>query len=215
MKRVTDDNINTHGYWDSVYESEPIHVFRVDPPRLRALDRWIRVREEEVQRAARIYDYGCGRGDALIHLWRERPDRTLVGVDISSVAIQHARARIAAEAPRFPGTDHTSDKRITVFDQGVDVLVPFDIVWCGETIEHVENPDGLIRQLAFACAHDGFVVLSTPFKGRNRSPEHVHEFSPDDITRWAAEIGELVFLDCLLLPSWLTMFAVFRKGKHT
>ena len=35
------------------------------------------------------------------------------------------------------------------------------------------------------------------------------------VTAWASMVGELVFLDCMLLPSWLTMFAVIRKGERT
>ena len=38
----------------------------------------------------------------------------------------------------------------------------FDVIFCGEVIEHVFSPDRLLRQLASVAADDALIVLSTP-----------------------------------------------------
>jgi SAM-dependent methyltransferase len=38
----------------------------------------------------------------------------------------------------------------------------FDVIFCGEVIEHVFSPDRLLRQLASVAQPDGLIVLSTP-----------------------------------------------------
>lgn len=208
MTRVLDININTAAYWDEVHARE-VPGGRVDAIRLGQLERWVGVREREVQRFARVLDFGCGQGDALFALWEMRRDRVLFGVDISPVAID------AARDVRYGLGAHDVDLRVAelgVVAKIAEVRKGLDIVWCGETLEHVDDPAGLIQQFAQVAGGGAFIVLSTPYRRRNTSPEHVHEFTPADVTRWAELVGELVFLDCLLLPRWLTMFAVLRVG---
>lgn len=211
MKRAASRNINTAAYWDGVYAGEGARAQRVDPIRLGTLERWVGVLEEEKQSPARVLDVGCGRGRALFGLWAAKRDRTLAGLDISEVAVEAARAQrhsLGAHSVIFESRDADAGLGALPFE-------PFDVVWCGETLEHVDRPDALISAMAGVLCDGGFLVLSTPFKGRNRSDEHVFEFGPADIATWAARVGELVFLDCMLLPSWLTMFAVIRKGERT
>jgi len=215
-------NINTPKYWDGVYAAEGDRQ-RVDAVRLGALERWVRICEGEIQRSARVLDFGCGRGDALFGLWASRADRTLVGVDCSPVAIEAAQAErwsLGAHDARFyvGGSSLVRDVRVGLDATETEPAVlaeRFDVIWCGETLEHLDDPWALIDRFGMVLECGGFLVLSTPFKGRNRSPEHVHEFSPENIVGWANRLGELVFLDCCLLPGWLTMFAVIRRGRST
>lgn len=209
-------NPNTQAYWDAVYANEAGKV-RVDAVRLGQLERWVRVREGEVQRPARVFDFGCGRGDALFGLWSMGRERALLGVDRSAVAVEAAvaeRYSLGAHDALFMRGDETLLPRLAYGDD----VAPgrrFDVAWCGETLEHLDYPTSTVDALAGLLDRGGFLVISTPFKTRNVSPEHVHEFGPADVCAWAARVGELVFLDCLLLPDWLTMFAVMRKGMHS
>lgn len=210
MRRSADTNINDRDYWNAIYELEHAQLAgkeRVDAPRLCALARWVRIREHELQRPAAVLDVGCGFGEALHSL--ERQGRMLTGIDISPYAIAQNQAIFGGE-PKY--TWHAA----SVYSLGKLFPQPvFDIVWCGETLEHLDDPMGAVSLMGAVCRPQGFVVLSTPFKQRNTSPEHVWEFEPKDIHAMADSIGELVHLDCCLLPGWLTMFAAIRVGGAT
>lgn len=195
-------NINTQEYWDEVYSREAAELRqRVDPLRSDQLIRWIRVREEEVQRPASVLDVGCGLGDVAHDLSLHLPGREYVGVDISPVAIETAR-----ETARSKQTFHVAEATALPFPSE-----RFDVSFCGETLEHLDSADEGMRELAKVTQEGGFIVFSLPYRGRNRSGEHIKEFSPRDVAAWGDRWGELVFLDCLMLKSWLTMFAVIRR----
>jgi 2-polyprenyl-3-methyl-5-hydroxy-6-metoxy-1,4-benzoquinol methylase len=208
VNRAAPTNINGPLYWDGIYQIEELGAkVRVDETRRLALERWIRIRELELQREASILDVGCGLGDALLWLRQNRQDRRCTGIDIAPGVIERNQR---LHSPEFTWRCVDAQVLDTVW-----VDRPFDVVWCGETLEHLDDPDKAVAGMATICGHGGFLILSTPFKQRNTSPEHVWEFDPADITRWAAQYGDLVFLDCALLQSWLTMFAVIRVGGGT
>ena len=208
MHRASQTNINDSFYWDGIYKEEHLaSKVRIDQVRLIALSRWVRIREEELQRGAAILDVGCGFGEALRYL--ERPGRSLAGVDLSDYAIQQNQAAFGANGNYAWRVGEAA--QLAQFWP----TPTFDIVWCGETLEHVEDPVAVIQAMAAVCHPQSFIVISTPFKARNVSPEHVWEFNPQDMHELAARVGELVHLDCALLPSWLTMFAVIRVGGAT
>ncbi len=209
MIRASTENINTEDYWEKCYRQEgPEGKSRVDEPRLSALATWVGIRAEEVQRHVKLLDVGCGLGDVARYFSsmpsEERPH--YFGVDLSPYAIQECKAKLGNDRGEFyvGKVDHIP------FSSEM-----FDVVWCGETLEHLEDPDKGIRELARVTGEGGFLVLSTPYRGRNRSPEHVWEFEPEDIARWGKSFGELVCLRTEVLPGWLTMFAVIRRRLFT
>ncbi|HTQ06054.1 MAG TPA: methyltransferase domain-containing protein [Polyangiaceae bacterium] len=97
-------------------------------------------------RAATLVDVGCGRGELLADLGA-RVER-YVGVDV----VRH---------DGFP-----ADRELLTVD--VDTgKVPFpddaaDVVVCAETIEHVENPRALVRELVRLARPGGWVFVTTP-----------------------------------------------------
>jgi len=201
-RTVKTPNINTQEYWDEVYSKEAEEFRqRVDPARSEQLIRWIQVREEEVQRHATVLDVGCGLGDVAHDLAVMLPRRDYFGIDISPVAIETAK-ETARDYQKFNVAEATALPYPTE---------RFDVSFCGETLEHLDDADAGMRELARVTGEGGFIVVTLPYRGRNRSNEHVREFKPEDVFRWAIRYGELVFLDCCLLKSWLTMFAVIRR----
>lgn len=204
MKRVRKENINTPAYWNETFvrEAAEARPGRVDNRRLGALLRWMRIREEELQRPVSVLDAGCGPGDVTRFLLAGyRRDVDVVGVDISKEAVEICKKRfpkkewrVADLSGRLP-YDHDR----------------FDLTFCGETLEHLDDPDRAVRELARVTAEGGFLVLTVPYRGRNRSNEHVWEFEPGDFAIWGAEHGELVFLDCRMLLGWLSIVVVIRR----
>lgn len=103
---------------------------------------------------ARALDVGCGEGHFAAEL--ARADFAVVGVDVATEPLRRARARhpqldlrlVPAEGS-WPLTDAS-----------------FDIVWSGETIEHVADTAGWLSQVRRLLRPGGILLLSTPAHGR-------------------------------------------------
>lgn len=211
MRRLRGPNVNTSHYWDRVYRSElRTGRRRVDDERYGQLARWIGIRNEELGCPASVLDAGCGHGEVLERLKSDFPLSHLRGVDLSPHAVQMGNRRL-----RSPKKTVGS---LELFEGNVAAIPfaarQFDIVWCGETLEHADDPGQVIGELIRIVRNGGLIVLSVPYRQRNYSVEHLWEFEPDDICRWARRAGELVFLDCRMLPGWISMFAVLRRDSR-
>jgi len=208
MKRSdAQSDINTTDYWNSIYarEGETGRV-RVDEGRMEQIYRWVEVRHKELGRPVNLLDAGCGLGEVeeAMAKWVNA-----FGLDISNEAIRHAVRK--AKTPEN-------------YVVGKVEKIPwetrrFDVVWCGETLEHLDDPLSAVSELFRVAGDQGLVIVSVPYRGRNRDKEHIWEFTPADVVEWGSKFrGELLFLDCYILPGWETLLAVFRNdpdGKIT
>jgi methionine biosynthesis protein MetW len=107
-------------YWENRAVDE-IH------PRFRLIARM-------VSPGSRVLDVGCGDGSLLIHLESARHTKGL-GLDISEVAVAHARGR----GVRCEVADVTSQS--FVLPQG------FDVVIISEVLEHIPDPESLLSKV--------------------------------------------------------------------
>jgi 2-polyprenyl-3-methyl-5-hydroxy-6-metoxy-1,4-benzoquinol methylase len=82
---------------------------------------------------------------------REKIDPTdrYFGLDVKST--------IAAELDNYASLDLDRDELASAWPEQ-----QFDVIFCGEVIEHVFSPDRLLRQLASVMHDDSLLVLSTP-----------------------------------------------------
>jgi ubiquinone/menaquinone biosynthesis C-methylase UbiE len=96
----------------------------------------------------RILDVGCGDG-SFIRKFKDYCE--VFGVDISWNAVKKARDaginayRVDVSSEKLPFEDRH-----------------FDIVYMGDVIEHLVNPDFAIREVRRVLKPEGFLVLSTP-----------------------------------------------------
>jgi methionine biosynthesis protein MetW len=95
-----------------------------------------------------ILDIGCGDGSFIIKFKKQCET---FGVDISQNAI-----KIAKEAGINAYEVDVSSERLPFQDEY------FDIVYMGDVIEHLTNPDFAIKEVARVLKLNGFLVLSTP-----------------------------------------------------
>ncbi len=127
-------------------------------------------------RGRRVLDIACGTGYGLEILAGEA--RAVVGVDADWEAV---RAAVRGEhAPRA-----------IVLGDGARLPFPpatFDAITSFETLEHLEQRDGFLAELARVLRPDGVCILSTPnanytqpVDGRPRNPFHVHEYTPQEL----------------------------------
>lgn len=121
-------------------------------------------------RGRKVLDAACGEGygSALLAEFAD----SVVGVDISEDAIGHARQRYSSENLEFRQGDCTD---LPFGDDQFDCIISF------ETLEHLEDQQGLLQAFRRVLRPDGFLLISTPDKAiytdkqGNRNEYHVSE----------------------------------------
>jgi 2-polyprenyl-3-methyl-5-hydroxy-6-metoxy-1,4-benzoquinol methylase len=117
-----------------------------------------------------VLDAACGEGygSALM----AATAATVNGVDLSPESVAHASARY-----RAPNLDfRVADCLDLPFDDAT-----FDCVVSFETLEHLDDHDGLLREFRRVLKPDGFLLVSSPDKAvysdqlQNRNEFHVRE----------------------------------------
>ena len=104
----------------------------------------------------RVLDVGCGEGRFAIELARR--GFPVVGVDVAEEPLRRALAREPALDVRIvPAEGHWP-----LADAS------FDLVWAGETIEHVADTVGWLSEVHRVLRWGGRLLLSTPAHGRLR-----------------------------------------------
>jgi 2-polyprenyl-3-methyl-5-hydroxy-6-metoxy-1,4-benzoquinol methylase len=131
----------------------------------------------------RILEVGCGEGYVLATLQRAGIDAELIGVDLSALAIEGARRRVAP-----PVELHIGDAR--TIEASFSGRRP-DLVMMLEVLEHLEQPRSMLDDLAALTR--GYVLLSVPreplFRGMNLLRlKNVRRFGndPEHINHWTA-----------------------------
>lgn len=123
-----------------------------------------------------VLDLGCGVGYGTSFL--ADAGRHVVGGDVDEDAIAYARDRYARPNAEFLVLDATK----LPFADG-----SFDAVCCFETIEHVDDPEALVREVARTLRPEGAFVVSTPRADRTtttpENPFHRIEFARADFER--------------------------------
>ena len=124
---------------EDYYRGNVTYISRVDP-RLRQIIDLLAARRPEV-----ILDLGCGRGFLLEHL-ADKGLTGLIGVDVfDDVHPDRWEYRKGDVTQRLPAEDAS-----------------IDCVIAGEIIEHVPNPDDLLREVRRVLVPGGLLVISTP-----------------------------------------------------
>jgi SAM-dependent methyltransferase len=110
----------------------------------------------------RVLDVGCGGGQVAKAVKRERPDLEVLACDVSRAAIATAGAspegvdfRLAA-AERLPFRDEE-----------------LDFVWIFDVLEHVANPEQVLREVARVLKPEGGFHIVLPLEGQPRTLYHL------------------------------------------
>jgi 2-polyprenyl-3-methyl-5-hydroxy-6-metoxy-1,4-benzoquinol methylase len=137
-------------YHERIWEGVPAGL---DPPDL-GLRRAFLL--ERVPPLSRVLDVGCGEGWFAAEL--AQAGMTVVAVDVAEEPLRRARAR-------HPGLD----LRIVPAEGSWPLAdESFDVVWAGETIEHVADTASWLSELRRLLRPGGTLLLSTPAHGRLR-----------------------------------------------
>lgn len=100
-----------------------------------------------------LLDVGCGDGFFLDCLYRNLKKKcALHGIDYSEFQLERARKRLS----------EATFKRANLEDGIPYNDCDFDIVYAGELIEHLYNPDTFVREVYRILKNNGVFVVSTP-----------------------------------------------------
>jgi methionine biosynthesis protein MetW len=128
------------------------HAYFGSTPEILTEERIKKVIDIVSRRAPRaLLDVGCGTGDIAMLIKSEMPDCQVSGVDISDEAVAKANNRgITARVCNL-------DEQPIPFDKA-----SFDLVICGEVIEHLLDPDRLLDEVHRVLRPGGTAVFTTP-----------------------------------------------------
>lgn len=142
---------------------------------------------DDVLPSGRLLDVGCGKGDFLARMslrgW------AVEGLEVDAEAVEFARSNHSL-------TVHLGALENLRFPDG-----SFDAITANHVIEHVHEPDALIRECLRVLAPGGRLVLATPNIdsighrrfGRNWShldpPRHLHLFTKKTLKGCVAKAG--------------------------
>jgi len=109
--------------------------------------------QKPARQNARILDAGCGTGVGTEYLVHLNPDATVMGIDLSAVALAVAKERCQKSGAKGVEFHHLS-----LFD--VDQLPgEFDLINCVGVLHHTPDPIGGIQALAKKLAPGGLLHI--------------------------------------------------------
>jgi 3' terminal RNA ribose 2'-O-methyltransferase Hen1 len=150
--------------------------------------------------ASRVLDLGCGTGALLLRLLDERSLTEIVGVDVSSQALEIAARRLKLDRlpERQRGRISLRQGALTYTDgrlRGYDAAVLMEVV------EHVD-PDRLpaLERVVFGDANPATVIVTTPNAEHNvrfeglpagvlRHRDHRFEWTRAEFADWATGVA--------------------------
>lgn len=134
-----------------------------------------------------LTDIGCGFGTKLALINNRFPEIEIVGIDQESA--------IAECQKRFDfGNWYSDDLECPKVDFH---RIKADLVVCSDVIEHVTDPDAVLRYLIRSVKSDGMIVISTPDRESMyrtamvspRNPDHVREWSYGEFAEYLRSRG--------------------------
>jgi 3' terminal RNA ribose 2'-O-methyltransferase Hen1 len=148
----------------------------------------------------RVVDLGCGEGRFLRRLLGEKEFTEIVGMDVSSQALDHAEERL-----RLDQMPDKQRERIKLLHGSLIYKDPrikdYDAAACIEVIEHME-PDRLdaFETVLFAYTRPRLVIITTPNReynarfenlepGKFRHPDHRFEWARKEFEDWAEGVA--------------------------
>ena len=145
--------------------------------------------------ARRVCDLGCGEGNLIRRLLREREFARIVGIEVSPIALERAARRLKLER-MSPSKRARVDLFHGSFVYDDARLEDFDAITLVEVIEHVdaERLDA-VERVVFARARPRVVIVSTPnveynatfenmSPGNLRHPDHRFEWTREEFRAW-------------------------------
>jgi len=98
-----------------------------------------------------VLDVGCAMGGYAKTLKKIRPELTITGIELNPLMAEQARP-------------HYNDLIVRPIE-AVHLDKKFDLVNCGDILEHLQDPWAMLKRLHALLYPDGYLVLSVPNAG--------------------------------------------------
>jgi 2-polyprenyl-6-hydroxyphenyl methylase / 3-demethylubiquinone-9 3-methyltransferase len=141
-----------HRWWDPASEFGPLHA--INPLRLNWIDGMASLAGK------RVVDIGCGGG--ILADSMARRGAQVLGIDLATKPLKVAQLH-ALEA----GTSNVAYREVSAEALAQEQPGSFDVVTCMEMLEHVPQPESVVRACATLVKPGGWVFFSTI----NRNPK--------------------------------------------
>ncbi|WPH04383.1 ubiE/COQ5 methyltransferase [Acrodontium crateriforme] len=105
-----------------------------------------------IKRTDQILDLGCGPGSITIDLAELVPEGQVRGVDAVASVLDQARSSAASRGVNNV-TFESVDANALPYADGT-----FDIVFCHQLLQHVQDPVGILREMKRVCNPQGIVA---------------------------------------------------------
>ena len=102
--------------------------------------------------AQRVLEIGCAAGEMGRALREQRPEVEVVGVEISPEAAQLAGEKLSRVI-----CGNIEELEFLPYAEGY-----FDCITCGELLEHLRDPEAVLRKLLFYLQPEGALICSIP-----------------------------------------------------
>jgi 2-polyprenyl-3-methyl-5-hydroxy-6-metoxy-1,4-benzoquinol methylase len=126
------------------------HLFSGGRKRLRVIVKYCEHKSKELGRRLNVLDVGCGNGSNSLPL--ASLGHYLVGIDISSESIEYAQRRNPFSNARFMVHN--------LMEQPLSEK--FDFVICSEVLEHLTDPEPLVRAISGVLEPGGLLIITVP-----------------------------------------------------
>lgn len=147
MSDTPGSHLDPAGFYEGLAVAEAEAVDEITPRLVKAGS----VFRRRLASATRVLDIGCGRGAFALYLAQLLQARETYGVEISptsaEVATQRGVKTVVLDV----------DREDLPFEDSW-----FDAIFCGEIIEHLVDPDHLLKEIHRTLAPGGLCVLTTP-----------------------------------------------------
>ncbi len=155
-------NINTKEYWDNRFSSD----WEKKGGRAQTLELakgYIKHLDIAKDFNGTILDFGCALGDSIPELYRAYPNCKLIGIDISSKAIEKAKSTYGHLATFMVGTQECAPN--------VDIIIASNI------LEHLDNDKDIVKCLLTKCSHLYVAVPYKEYLPKGIEQEHVNSYN--------------------------------------
>ncbi len=130
-----------------------------------------------------IFDYGFGAG-TLFHYLPKTAD--LFGVEQDPEVCEKVAARIKK---KWHGKVDLAPIEIERWTEHRLLKQKYDLIVCSHVLEHLPEPDGLLKVLGECLSPTGRIVGLVPIHEREENPHHVQKASKGVILSWAKSSG--------------------------
>ncbi len=182
-----------HRWWDTTSEFAPLHA--INPLRLDWINKQLPIHGKQV------LDVGCGGGilsEAMARLGASQ----VTGIDLAVKPLRVAQLHAMEQ-----GVSNVAYREVAVEALAAEAPASFDVITCMEMLEHVPQPDSVVRAVSTLLRPGGTAFFSTlnrnlkSFAFAIVGAEHVlrllpkgtHEYAkfikPSELAGWCRSAG--------------------------